>query len=184
MEFTNAGLTRVDVLCSAVLPSDLSSSWTLGRNFTASRWLSKAPGMQFRVLSVSIQCYGARKSFPLGSGHPYRGLLYFHLLLAIALQSMPCTSIHPIIPHLASPDTSSLLEPCSVCSSVSAAKFLKFLPLLQAGSRGTEVGSTRVFMIGNAQLFEQLTALDDSEHVLRWICVSHPQTISPFLRWV
>ena len=53
---------------------------------------------------------------------------------------------------------------------------------LQVGSRGTEVGSTRVFMIGNAQLFEQLTALDDSEHVLRWICVSHPQTISPFLR--
>lgn len=52
--------------------------------------------------------------------------------------------------------------------------------VLPGGTSGTEVGSTRVFMVGNAQLFEQLTALDDHEHIMRWICLSHPQTISPF----
>jgi len=55
----------------------------------------------------------------------------------------------------------------------------KTLPF-QGGSKGTEVGGTRVLMVGKAQLFEQLTAQDDCKHVLRWICLSHPQTISPF----
>lgn len=38
--------------------------------------------------------------------------------------------------------------------------------ILQAGESNTAVGATREVKIGEHQLYEQLVALDDEEHVL------------------
>eukprot|EP00884_Botryococcus_braunii_P004951 jgi/Botrbrau1/14457/Bobra.0014s0099.2 len=50
-----------------------------------------------------------------------------------------------------------------------------------AGDSSTTVGATREVKIGDHQLYEQLVALDDEEHVLKWRLVSHPNTKNPFV---
>ncbi|KAK9862004.1 hypothetical protein WJX84_003811, partial [Apatococcus fuscideae] len=48
------------------------------------------------------------------------------------------------------------------------------------GGRGTVVGAARVVHVGGDTLVEELTAMDDVEHTMRWRVISHPSCTNPF----